>query len=249
MKRRECSCPIACTVIVVAATLAIGLLGISGASDRNNAPQILPGDLIFQESKSDQAKAIKEVTGSRYTHCGIIVKRDGKLCVAEAINPVRVIPTVDYPLRAIDVWIESGVDRQAIIKRVREGLSPDRLQQLEQAMLQFQGKPYDFLFQWSDEKIYCSEFVYDSFVNGPKLEVGHVQTFADLPMDGPLARSLIKKRYIDEGKQIDPREKIITPVAVMNDPNLDTVAIVDNGRIHTPSPNPSPSPRALAPSN
>ncbi|HWY52653.1 MAG TPA: hypothetical protein VNW72_14345 [Chthoniobacterales bacterium] len=46
--------------------------------------------------------------------------------------------------------------------------------------------------------------------------------------------------YIDEGKQINSREKIITPVAVMNDANLDTIAIFDNALIHEPSPNPSP---------
>lgn len=229
---------VALACVAIAATLALDSLNAQVASPHDGAPDILPGDLIFKESTSGQAAAIKEVTGSRYTHCGIVVKRDGKLCVAEAIDPVRVIATHDNPLSTIGAWFEHGVDSHAVIKRIRGGLSPDRLEKLEQSMLRFQGKPYDVLFQWSDEKIYCSEFIYDSFENGLGLKIGHVQTFSELHLDGELASRLIKKRYTDEGKQIDPKEKIITPVAVLNDPQLDTIAIVDKGQIHSPSPNP-----------
>ena len=228
--------------LVIGAILMADLLKAQ-VSPHADAPEVLPGDLIFQESTTDQAKAIKEVTGSRYSHCGIVVKRDGKLFVAEAIDPVRVVDTPKHPLRSIEKWIGSGIDHHAVIKRVHGGLSPERLQQLEQSMRRFQGKPYDVLFQWSDDKIYCSEFIYDSF-NDPNLEekqrieIGEVQTFSKLNLDGELAKNLIKKRYTDERKQINPNEKIITPVAVLNDPKLDTVAIVDEGRIHAPSSKP-----------
>ncbi len=36
------------------------------------------GDILFQESRSNQSKYIKAATDSRYTHCGIIYKKDGK---------------------------------------------------------------------------------------------------------------------------------------------------------------------------
>lgn len=232
--------------------LAFGILVLGIVSCRADTPEVLPGDLIFQESKSGQAAAIKEVTGSRYSHCGIVVKRDGKLFVAEAIEPVRVVGTQEHPLRSIEKWIGAGVDRHAVIKRVHGGLTPERLQQLEQSMRRFQGKSYDVLFQWSDDKIYCSEFIYDSF-NDPGLEeaqripIGEVQTFSKLDLTGDLATDLIKKRYTDEGKQIDPNEKIITPVAVLNDLKLDTVAMVDDGRIHAPSPAAAVAAKSAAP--
>jgi hypothetical protein len=229
-------------VVILGEILMAGLLGAEIAPGADT-PEVLPGDLIFQESKSGQAAAIKDVTGSRYSHCGIVVKRDGKLFVAEAIEPVRVVATKSHPLRSIEEWIGAGVDKHAVLKRVHGGLTPERLQQIEQSMLRFQGKPYDVLFQWSDDKIYCSEFIYDSF-NDPALEekhridLGTVQTFSQLNLEGELAKKLIKKRYTEEGKQIDPNEKIITPVAVLNDSKLDTVAMVDEGRIHSP---PSPA--------
>jgi hypothetical protein len=224
--------------------LAFGLQLLGIVSCRAGAPEVLPGDLIFQESTSPQAKAIKEVTRSRYSHCGIVVKRDGKLYVAEAIEPVRVVATEKHSLRSIEKWIDAGVNKHAVIKRIHGGLTQERLQELEKSMLRFQGKPYDELFQWSDDKIYCSEFIYDSFNDqgleeAQRIPIGEVQAFSKLDLTGDLARDLIKKRYTDEGRQIDQNEKIITPVAVLNDLKLDTVAVVDAGRIQTPSPSPT----------
>ena len=153
---------------VVATALTASLLSAPTPVDAETAG-ILPGDLIFQESRSGQAAAIMEVTRSRYSHCGIVVKRGNDLFVAEAIDPVRVVDTPADALRSLKDWIKAGKDAHAVIKRVHGGLSPERLEQLEQSMRRFQGKPYDTLFQWSDDKIYCSEFIYDSF-NDPNLE-------------------------------------------------------------------------------
>lgn len=220
---------------------AIVLVGSPPAN--GDTPEVLPGDLIFQESTTPQPRAIKEVTGSRYSHCGIVVKRDGKLFVAEAIEPVRVVDTPNRKLRSIEKWIGAGVDKHAVIKRIRGRLTPERLGKLEESMLRFQGKPYDKLFQWSDDKIYCSEFIYDSF-NDPNLEekqrivIGEVQTFSKLNLEGELAKALIKERYTREGKVINQAEEIITPVAVLNDSNLDTVAVVEKGKVRAPTPAP-----------
>lgn len=45
------------------------------------------GDIIFQESQSAQCKAVQKATHSRYSHCGIIFRKDGKYFVYEAIEP------------------------------------------------------------------------------------------------------------------------------------------------------------------
>jgi hypothetical protein len=219
---------------------AIALAGHStSAQQASAAPKLLPGDIIFHESQSGQAAAIKEVTGSRFTHCGIVVLRDGRLHVAEAIEPVRVNPTKQNKVFTLDEWVARGVAGYAEVKRVRGGISESRLQQLEASMGRFQGKPYDKLFQWNDDRIYCSEFIYDSFNDESlddslRLKLGTVQKFGDLPLDGPLATELIKKRYTEAGKQLDPLEQIITPVAIMNDPQLETVAIFEGGKPHPP---------------
>jgi len=140
-------------------------------------PTILPGDLVFKQSTTDQAKAIQEITRSRYTHCGIIVERNGKLRVAEAINPVRVIGTPANPLSSVEDWIHRGVDQHGVIKRISGGLSAEQLELLEVEMRKSDGKKYDGRFQWNDNAIYCSEFIYDSFNN---VVANHCWCSADL---------------------------------------------------------------------
>jgi hypothetical protein len=194
-------------------------------------PSLLPGDLIFHESKSDQAKAIKEITESRYTHCGIIVERDGDLYVAEAINPVRVIGTSEHPLASVKSWIDRGIDDHAIIKKIHGGLSREQIQLLEVEMRESDGKEYDGRFQWNDNAIYCSEFIYDSFNKALQIILGEVQTFGEFPLDGPLARELIETRYTRMNIPFSLEEQIITPVSVMNDPKLEPVLTVDHGRV------------------
>ncbi len=59
------------------------------------------GDVIFHVSESNQSKAIKIGTLSRYSHCGIIVVENGKSYVIEAENGVEKTP--------LSKWIKRGV--------------------------------------------------------------------------------------------------------------------------------------------
>ncbi|WP_265733451.1 YiiX/YebB-like N1pC/P60 family cysteine hydrolase [Acinetobacter sp. ANC 3832] len=53
------------------------------------AQQFETGDIIFQTSKSAQSVVIQKATHSPYSHMGMIVKKQGKLWVLEAIQPVK----------------------------------------------------------------------------------------------------------------------------------------------------------------
>lgn len=65
--------------------LALLLLGCSSPALAEPAP----GDLVFQQSRSQQSAIIGEVTGSRWTHVGVVFERRGRLWVLEAVSPVR----------------------------------------------------------------------------------------------------------------------------------------------------------------
>ena len=113
------------------------------------------GDILFQESKSAQSEYIKGATGSRYTHCGIICKKDGKDYVLEASNVVKLTPVKE--------WIDRGVDKHV---KVRECAINDFRIDLKKYL----GKSYDTAFSWTDDKMYCSELVYKIYLdNGIKL--------------------------------------------------------------------------------
>ena len=174
------------------------------------------GDIIFQETVSSQATAITLVTKSRYTHMGIIRKSKGKFFVFEAVSPVRITP--------LNKFIARGKGSHYIIKRLKNAsnvLTPEVLKKMEKEGNGFIGKKYDTLFQWSDERIYCSELVWKIYKRGTGIEIGELQTFSDFDLSHPKVRELIKKRY--GRNKFKPDEKVISPVQMFNSPLLITV--------------------------
>ena len=116
--------------------------------------EIKNGDLIFQTSLSGQSKAIQLATKSKYSHCGLIYKDDNEFYVFEAVQPVKRTP--------LDKWIVRGQDGKYVIKRLKNAdqvLTPATLTKMKQVGDQFNGKNYDLTFEWSDDKIYCSELI------------------------------------------------------------------------------------------
>ena len=67
------------------------------------------GDIIFHESTSQQSRVIQQVTGSRYSHMGMIVKRGDATFVLEAIHRVSLTPLKQF--------IDRGVDGHDVVKR------------------------------------------------------------------------------------------------------------------------------------
>ena len=62
-------------------------------------PQV--GDIVFQSlPKGDLVNIIEGVTHSPFSHCGIILKKDDKWVVNEAIGDVHSIPLYIWILRA-----------------------------------------------------------------------------------------------------------------------------------------------------
>lgn len=57
------------------------------------------GDIVFSCSEHGQGEAIIAATGSPYTHCGIVFRKDGKLMVLEAVQPVGVVSLQDFMAR------------------------------------------------------------------------------------------------------------------------------------------------------
>lgn len=116
--------------------------------------QIEDGDIIFQTSLSAQSEAIQQATNSKYSHCGIIYKNNGRFYVYEAAETVKLTP--------LDEWVAKGKDGHYVIKRLRianQILTFNTLKKMKEEGAKLLGKSYDSAFDWSDEKIYCSELV------------------------------------------------------------------------------------------
>ena len=177
--------------------------------------QIEDGDIIFQTSLSAQSKAIQQATNSKYSHCGIIYKNNGKFYVYEAAEIVKLTP--------LEEWVARGKDGHYVIKRLRianQILTFNTLKKMKEEGAKLLGKSYDSAFDWSDEKIYCSELVWKIYKRGAEVEVGKLQYLRDFDLTGEEVEQKLKERY---GDKIPKDEVVISPASIFNSSMLETV--------------------------
>ena len=173
------------------------------------------GDIIFQTSKSRQSKAIQLATGSRYSHMGIIYENDGQFFVYEAVQPVKLTPLTE--------WINRGKNGHYVIKRLENAdqvLTNLTLTKMKQIGEQFKGKSYDIYFEWSDDRIYCSELVWKIYKQATNIEIGKLEQLSDFDLGNEIVKAKMKERY---GSNIPMDEKVISPAAMFNSDKLITI--------------------------
>ncbi|TGK51609.1 YiiX family permuted papain-like enzyme [Leptospira kanakyensis] len=173
------------------------------------------GDIIFHESKSEQATAIKLATKSKYTHVGIIFKYGKTFKVLEAIEPVKI---TDLPK-----FIGRGTNNHYVIKRIsktKTKLTPETIQKMKEYGNSLLGKHYDLYFEWSDDRIYCTELVWKLYDKFTGIQLGNLKTLRDFDLSSKPVQTLMKKRY---GKNIPYVEPVISPVDMFQSNELVTV--------------------------
>ena len=178
--------------------------------DKNG--QLKNGDLIFQTSLSGQSKAIQVATNSKYSHCGIIYKEGSEYFVFEAIQPVKKTPLAK--------WIARGKDGKFVIKRLKNAdvvLTSAVLSKMKKVGDTFNGKNYDLTFEWSDEKIYCSELNWKIYQRGAGIEIGKLQKLNDFNLSNEAVKAKMSERY---GNKIPTDELVISPVAIFESDKL-----------------------------
>ncbi|RUT71493.1 YiiX family permuted papain-like enzyme [Flavobacterium cupreum] len=175
------------------------------------------GDIIFQTSESKQCEAVRIATNSKFSHCGIIYDINGKWFVFEAVQPVQLTPLED--------WIKHGKDSKYVVKRLKNDsvLKPEVLQKMKQYSQQFDGKEYDAYFEWTDNRIYCSELVWKIYKNGAGIELSKLRELKDFNLTDPRVGKILKERY---GNDIPLEEKVVAPSDLADSTLLTT--ILDN---------------------
>ena len=177
--------------------------------------EIKNGDLIFQTSCSGQSKAIQLATKSKYSHCGLIYK-DGNDCyVFEAVQPVK--------RTSLDSWIARGQDGKYVIKRLKNAdqvLTPTTLIKMKQVGDQFNGKNYDRTFEWSDDRIYCSELIWKIYERATGIEIGKLEKLSNFDLTNEAVLKIMKERY---GNKIPTEEIVISPASIFDSELLITV--------------------------
>lgn len=173
------------------------------------------GDIIFQESQSSQCKAVQAATKSRYSHCGIVYIDNGKYYVYEAVQPVTVTPLKD--------WISRGKNSHYVVKRLKNAdavLTAENIEKMKKEGKKFYGKNYDLTFEWSDDKVYCSELIWKIYKRALNIEVGKLQKLGEFDLTADIVKQKIKERY---GNNIPKDEIVISPASIFESDLLETV--------------------------
>ncbi len=206
--------PLICWALASGAIL-IGLC--SSAQQGHSLPKDLQeGDIIFQSSRSGQSEAIALATGSPWTHVGLLLRENEAWLVLEAIGPVRVI--------ALEEWIKQGEGGRYSVKRSdpKHGkLDASAREGMRRVGERLMGKPYDTLFLWNDERIYCSELIWKIYAEGAGIQLCPAQLLREFALEHPVVRKTLQERY---GEDPPWNEPIVAPSSLYDCPKLVTVA-------------------------
>ena len=168
------------------------------------------GDFLFQSLPHNPLiDAIEGSTHSPFSHCGIVVNRDGKWKVIEAIGPVKETP--------LPLWIAQGRNNSYVAYRLTAPLD-GKIPEIIVAAERYKGRPYDIHYALDDVKIYCSELLWKATRDAAGTKLGRLQTLSELNWQP--YESVI--RSIENGSLPLDRE-MITPRAVTEDPRLKEV--------------------------
>jgi len=195
--------------------LVVSCIILSACQGEGTIYNFQAGDIIFQASQSGQSKAIQMATHSLYSHMGIIYRQGDDFYVYEAVQPVKRTPFSN--------WVARGENGHYVVKRMKDSehlLTDAALRKMRQAGEKYKGKDYDLYFEWSDERIYCSELVWKIYKEALDIEIGQLQKLSDFDLTHAVVKAKMKERY---GAAIPSDERVISPAAMFDSDKLITV--------------------------
>lgn len=183
-------------------------------TNKSQQKDLQEGDILFHTSRSSQSKAIQLATHSEYSHCGVLFKKGDELLVLEAVQPVKYTP--------FDEWVQRGKNKHYVVKRLKTDslLSSSQIEALEDYGKSHIGKNYDSYFEWSDDRMYCSELIWKMYKQTLDVELGSLQTLSDFDLENAEVKRKLKERF---GDDLPIDEEVISPAALFESDLLYTV--------------------------
>ena len=137
------------------------------------------------------------------------VHKDGKPYVYEAISKVSLTPMRN--------WIHRGENKDYTIMRLKQNLSEEQLQKMKKVGERYDGKSYNLLFEWSDDRMYCSEIVWKIYKEGAGITLSKPKKMKNYHFDHPAVQKKLNERW--KGN-INWNEKIVAPSDLMESNKL-----------------------------
>ena len=146
---------------------------------------------------------------------GLIYKKDNEFYVFEAVQPVKLTPLND--------WINKRKNGHFVLKRLKNSdklLTDKKLNRLRTYGERYLGKDYDLYFEWSDERIYCSELVWKLYYQALDIKIGKLERLENFNLSNETVKEKLNERY---GSNIPKDEIVISPASVYNSAKLITI--------------------------
>ena len=123
------------------------------------------GDFLFQNLDNTKlSESIEKATSNKedfqISHMGIVTIENNTVFVIEAFDSVQKTPIVSFLKRST---YENGMPK-VIVGRLKSGFQKHIKAAIKRAN-KLLGKPYDKEFRLNNGKYYCSELVYESFLD------------------------------------------------------------------------------------
>lgn len=173
------------------------------------------GDIIFSAIPNPLYRRIAEATGSPTSHVGILFRNpDGRWVVAESGVPcVRYVSLDNFVARSHRGW--------HVVRRLRLAPEDRHIRALRSECDRHLGKLYHTGFRYESKRMFCSKFVYEAYRNAMGVEIGTLETFAELLSRRP-ATALNFWRLWFFGR-IPWARLTVTPASQLESPLLETV--------------------------
>lgn len=179
------------------------------------ADHLQVGDLLFIRLRARPFVEAADVMLTWTNHVGIVLNTHRKEpVIAESVVPMSRLSRLSRVVARSDYW-------RVAVKRPSEPLTVRQQARLEQAVQRRLGAMYDVGFNLNSNWQFCSKFVREVMHEATGLQLGEIETLADLFSNNPQARlGFWKLWYLG---RIPWERQTVTPVSVMLSPTLRTV--------------------------
>ncbi|MBD1421678.1 YiiX/YebB-like N1pC/P60 family cysteine hydrolase [Sphingobacterium chuzhouense] len=120
-------------------------------------------------------------------------------------------------------WIKRGKDEHYVIKRLKDAektLTNSVIQEMQKMAQAWEGKDYDMAFEWTDDKMYCSELIWKLYNRTTGLRIGQLEQLKDFDLSSEIVRNKLTEQYRNH---IPLNDTVISPAAIFNSKLLETV--------------------------
>ncbi len=209
------------TFVVILGSLHVGSADAGSLGKETNSilcqnvtQHLQAGDVIFISSNSEVFKNVAKSTLSWTSHVGVALPdSNNRLVIYESTLPLS-------KKTAICDFVKRTANDEIAIMRPRADLTQQNIKRLQNVAQGLMGRVYHTGFDYDTKtRLYCSKFVYDVFMKALGIEIGFIETFADLIRKNPDPELIdFWNRWFFGALPEDRR--VVTPAGQLNDKDL-----------------------------